>query len=100
MPRAKLANIIFSTRPTMEPQQDFRIVLAFSSDDQAWIRRSAIVVPPFWEGHTVAPLVGDLLRIGGRQFTIQGRAWEHDGTAAILRLFLSSARAESDTVFG
>jgi hypothetical protein len=84
----------------MQLQQDLRIVLAFSSDDQAWIRRSSISVPSFWEGHTTAPIVGDLLRIGGRQFTIQGRAWEHDGVATVLRLFLSSARAESDTVFG
>jgi hypothetical protein len=84
----------------MQSQQDFRIALAFSGDDQAWIRRSAIVVPQFWAGHTVAPALGDLLRIGGRQFTVQARVWEHDGVAAILRLFLSSARAESDTVFG
>jgi hypothetical protein len=77
-----------------------RIVLTFSPDDAAWIRRSSIVVPSFWDGHTVAPVVDDVLRIGGRQFTVKGRLWEHDGTGAVLRLFMSSAQAESDTVFG
>jgi len=37
---------------------------------------------------------------GGRQFIVQGRAWEHDGIAPVLRVFLSSGHAESDTVFG
>jgi hypothetical protein len=81
-------------------QLPLRIVLAFSPDDQAWIRRSKIVVPQFFEGHTVAPATEDVLRIGGRQFTVSGRLWEHDGSGIILRLFLGSAHAESDTVFG
>jgi hypothetical protein len=80
--------------------QNLKIVLAFSLDDQAWIRRSSIVVPKYWAGHGVAPMAGDALRIGGRQFVIQGRVWEHDGTTPVLRLFLSSGHAESDTVFG
>lgn len=77
-----------------------RIVLAFSHDDQAWMRRSSIPVPKFWQGHDVPPLTGDVMRIGGRQFLIQGRAWEHDGSNPTLRLFVSSSHAESDTVFG
>ena len=77
-----------------------RIVLTFSPDDAAWLRRSSIVVPSFWDGHTVAPMEGDVLRIGGRQFTVKGRLWEHDGAGTLLRLFMSSAQAESDTVFG
>jgi len=81
-------------------QQPFRIVLTLSPDDQAWMRRSSIVVPRFWDGHAVAPAAGDVLRIGGRQFTVKGRMWEHDGTGTILRLYLSSAYAESDTSFG
>lgn len=81
-------------------QQNLRIVLAFSVDDQGWIRRSSVVVPAFWEGHTVAPATGDTLRIGGRQFTVQARVWEHDGNTPVLRLFLGSGHAESDTVFG
>jgi len=81
-------------------QHNLRIVLTFSSDDQAWVRRSSVVVPKFWQGHTVAPATGDALRIGGRQFNIQARVWEHDGNTPILRLFLSSGHAESDTVFG
>jgi hypothetical protein len=81
-------------------QQALRIVLAFSTDDQAWLRRSSIPVPKFWQGHSVAPAAGDALRIGGRQFIVQGRAWEHDGIAPALRVFLSSGHAESDTVFG
>ena len=80
--------------------QGLRIVLAFSPDDQAWLRRSSVVVPQFWEGHSVAPAVDDVLRIGGRQFTVKGRLWEHDGNGVVLRLFMSSAQAESDTVFG
>jgi hypothetical protein len=81
-------------------QQSLRIVLAFSPDDQAWMRRSSIAVPQFWLGHNVAPLTGDAMRIGGRQFVIQGRVWEHDGNTPSLRLFVSSGHAESDTVFG
>jgi len=77
-----------------------RVVLVFSVDDQAWIRRSSVVVPRFWEGHHIAPAVGDVLRIGGRQFTVKGRVWEQDASGTILRLQLSDAYAESDTVFG
>jgi len=80
--------------------QNLRIQLSFSMDDQGWLRRSSIAVPKFWQGHTVAPVVGDALRVGGRQFIVQGRVWEHDGAAPVLRVFLSSGHAESDTVFG
>ena len=83
----------------MDPQQTLRIVPTFSSDDLAWLRLSRIAVPSFWEGHDVAPQVGDALRLGGRQFTIEARVWEHDGTSPTLRLFLGSAHAQSDTVF-
>lgn len=83
----------------MDPQ-NLRIVPVFSMDDQAWMRRSATTVPKFWHGHSVAPMAGDVLRIGGRQFVVQGRVWEHDGSMTLLRLFLSSGHAESDTVFG
>jgi hypothetical protein len=81
-------------------QQGLRIVLAFSQDDQAWIRRSSIVVPRFWDQHDVPPLTGDVVRVGGRQFLVQGRAWEHDSEGALLRVFLSNSHAHSDTVFG
>ncbi len=84
---------------TTNPQA-LRIVLAFTPDDMAWLRRSQIAVPAFWDGHAVAPLVDDLLRFGGRQFTVKGRRWEHDDGGPLLRLFLSGAQAESDTVFG
>jgi hypothetical protein len=77
-----------------------RIVPTFSLDDQAWLRRSSLAVPKFWDGHGVAPQAGDVVRVGGRQFTIEGRIWEHDGNVPVLRLFLGSGRAESDTVFG
>ena len=80
--------------------QNLKILLAFSLDDQAWLRRSSIVVPKFWAGHGVAPAAGDALRVGGRQFVVQGRVWEHDGATPVLRLYLSSGHAESDTVFG
>jgi len=77
-----------------------RFALVFSHEDQIWIRRTGVAVPDFWRGHGVAPQVGDVFRLGGRQFTIQGRLWEHDGEAVVLRLFVGSAHAESDSVFG
>jgi hypothetical protein len=82
------------TSPTL------RIVLTFPPDDQAWLRREKIPVPKFWDGHVVPPLAGDVIRVGGRQFLIQGRAWEHDRDGPLLRVFLSSSHAQSDTVFG
>jgi hypothetical protein len=81
-------------------QQDLRIVLSFSPEDQAWLRMSSIPVPRFFDSHSVAPASGDALRIGGRQFVVQARIWEHDGLQPTLRLLLSSGHAESDTVFG
>ena len=80
--------------------QNLRYVLSFSSDDQAWLRRSSITVPPFFQGHSVPPAQGDVLRIAGRQFLLQARVWEHDYEGPVLRLFLSNAHAQSDTVFG
>lgn len=77
-----------------------RTVMSFSADDQAWLRRSGIAVPAFWAGHGVAPAQGDAVRIGGRQFLIQARVWEHDAEGPVLRLFVGDAHAQSDTVFG
>jgi hypothetical protein len=81
-------------------QQHLRIVPSFSVDDQTWLRLSSVAVPRFFEGHSVVPATGDALRVGGRQFIVQARIWEHDGLAPTLRLLLSSGHAESDTVFG
>jgi hypothetical protein len=81
-------------------QQGLQIILVFSTDDQAWMRREGIAVPRFWQGHDTAPLVGDVVRFGGRQFVIRTRVWESDGGATVLKLFVSDARAESDTSFG
>lgn len=77
-----------------------QINLVFSADDQAWIRREGISVPQFWRDHAVVPVVGDVVRFGGRQFVIEARVWQHDGAAALLRLFVSNARAQSDTSLG
>jgi len=77
-----------------------QIELVFSSEDQAWIRREKIVVPAFWRGHAVQPLVGDVVRFGGRQFVIEARVWEFAGGNPLLRLFVGNARAESDTSLG
>jgi hypothetical protein len=82
------------------PEQALRIVPAFTTDDQAWMRREGVAVPPFWQSHAVAPALGDVLRIGGRQFVIQARVWEHDGTLPVLRLYIGSGHAQSDTSFG
>jgi len=81
-------------------QPNPRVMLMFGPDDQAWIRRSSIVVPDFWKGHGFAPAQGDVIRIGGRQFLIQARVWEHDGDGPLLRVFVGNAHAHSDTVFG
>jgi hypothetical protein len=81
-------------------QQGLVVSLVFNADDQAWIRREGIVVPRFWQGHTMAPAVGDVVRFGGRQFVIQARVWESEGSAPVLRLFVGDARAESDTSLG
>jgi hypothetical protein len=77
-----------------------RVALTFSVEDQAWLRRSQLTVPGFWSGHNVPPARGDVLRVGGRQFEVLARVWEHDGNSAVLRLFLGDGRAQSDTVFG
>ena len=79
---------------------DLRIVLSFSPEDQTWLRLSSIAVPDFFSGHEVAPAAGDALRIGGRQFVVQARVWEHDGLKPVLRLLMGSSHAASDTVFG
>jgi hypothetical protein len=79
--------------------QSLAVHLTFTAEDQAWIRRSSIVVPSFWDGHGAAPVVGDALRFGGRQFVVRGRVWEHDGQTPVLRVVLSSGGAESDTSF-
>lgn len=80
--------------------QPLRIMLSFAPDDQAWLRRASIAVPRFWAGHGVAPLAGDALRIGGRQFIIQARVWEVDAEGPLLRLLVGDSHAQSDTVFG
>lgn len=81
-------------------QQNIQIAMVFTPDDQSWIRRSAIEVPAFWDGHSVAPALGDVVRVGGRQFGIEARVWEHDGAMPVLRLYLGSGHARSDTSFG
>jgi hypothetical protein len=82
------------------PEPALRILPVFTTDDQAWLRREGVAVPLFWQGHAVAPALGDVLRIGGRQFVIQARVWEHDGTLPVLRLYIGSGHAQSDTSFG
>lgn len=81
-------------------QDKLRISLVFNPDDQAWIRRMSIAVPKFWDEPVIAPERGDVVRFGGRQFIIEARIWEHDGLGPVLRLFVGSAHAESDTSFG
>jgi len=46
------------------------------------------------------PALGDVVRVGGRQFVIEARVWEHDGAAPPLRLYVGSGHAQSDTSFG
>jgi hypothetical protein len=77
-----------------------RIALTFTAEDLAWIKRQQTPVPRFWQGHDAPPLTGDVIRLGGRQFLIQGRAWEHDADGPLLRIFVGASHAHSDTVFG
>ncbi len=80
--------------------QPLQFVLVFNQEDQAWVRRTAVELPNFWQGHAVAPVAGDVLRIGGRQFTLQARVWEHNAEGPVLRLILGDSHAPSDTSFG
>ena len=72
------------------------------SEDSAGRRMQTefIAIPPFWDGHAVAPAKGDLVRLGGRQFLIRGRVWEHDAEGPVLKLYVGDAQAPSDTTFG
>ncbi len=81
-------------------EQDIRIVLEFTPEDRTWIRITRVDVPRFWQNHSVAPALGDVVRVGGRQFVIDARVWEHDGAGPTLRLYLGSGHAQSDTSFG
>jgi hypothetical protein len=75
------------------------IALAFRPEDQGWVRRLDKAVPSFWAGHGTAPALGDVLRIGGRQFAVIARVWEHDGDKPVMRLYLGPGRADTDTAF-
>lgn len=79
---------------------ELRIVMEFNTEDRTWIRLNKVTVPAFWSGHTVPPSLSDVVRLGGRQFVIEARVWEHDGTQPTLRLFMGSGHAQSDTTFG
>lgn len=77
-----------------------RIELVFPADDEKWMRLEKIQLPDFFAGHGQAPVIGDVLRFGHRQFVVGGRLWEQDGESTVLRVFVGAAHAESDTVFG
>lgn len=77
-----------------------RIALVFQPDDQTWIRLNGIDVPSFWRGHAEAPARGDVVRLGGRQFVVEARVWEHDAQGPLLRLYVGGGHAQSDTSFG
>ena len=83
-------------------QQDIQIVQVFTTDDQAWIRRTSVEVPKFWRGHTVSPATGDV-DPGRRPHRVHHRGPGLGARSApmpVLRLFLSSGHARSDTTFG
>ena len=73
------------------------IALTFTPEDLSWLREAGAAVPPFWQGHLTAPATGDVLRLADRQFSVFGRAWEHDGQRPVLRLYLTSGTPRSDT---
>ena len=61
-----------------------RIALSFPPDDQAWVRREGIDVPAFWQGHSAAPMRRDVIRLGGRQFVVEARVWEHEDRKSVV----------------
>jgi hypothetical protein len=78
---------------------DIDITLTFTPDDLAWMKQTGTAVPPFWTGHSIAPAVGDVLRLGDRQFAVFGRAWEHNGSRPVLRLYLTASEpVKSETL--
>lgn len=79
---------------------ELRVVMEFNAEDRTWIRLNKVDVPAFWSGHAVPPALSDVVRLGGRQFVIEARVWEHDGAQPALRLFMGSGHAQSDTTFG
>lgn len=81
-------------------QSNLRIVLTFAPEDASWLRQGKHTVPKYWDGHSAPPITGDVIRLGGRQFLIQGRAWEHDSEGPPLRVFVGASHAHSDTIFG
>lgn len=70
--------------------QGIDITLTFTPDDLAWMKQTGATIPPFWSGHLIAPAVGDVLRLEDRQFAVFGRAWEHNGSRPVLRLYLTA----------
>jgi hypothetical protein len=76
-----------------------QIVLHFNQEDRGWMRINKVDVPNFWRGHAVSPALGDVVRLGGRQFTINARVWDHDGATTLLRIYLGVGHAQSDTIF-
>ena len=77
-----------------------KVALEFSVEDRSWLRVAKVVIPRFFEGHDALPMQGDVMRLGGRQFTVAVRVWEHDANGPLLRVYLGGGHAESDTTFG
>lgn len=71
--------------------------LTFTPEDLRWVQEAGVAVPPFWLGHPIAPVIGDVVRLADRQFAVMGRAWEHDGQRPVLRLYLTAGTPRSDT---
>lgn len=76
---------------------ELNITLTFEPEDLALLQRDGAAIPPYWQGHLTAPALGDVLRFGKWQCAVAGRAWEHDGTTPVLRLYMTPLRARSDT---
>jgi hypothetical protein len=74
------------------------IAITFDPDDLAQIQRDGATIPPYWQGHQTPPALGDVLRFGQWQCAVSGRAWEHDGTLPVLRLYMTRLQPRSDTL--
>lgn len=66
-----------------------QVTITFESLDLALLQRERVAIPNYWQGHLTPPAIGDVLRFGRWQVAVCSRAWEHDGTRPMLRLYVT-----------
>lgn len=71
------------------------ITLDFSPEDRADIEARGLTVPPFGNHPLFSPLVGDMLRFGGKQYIVMARVWEHSAERPTLVLEMSNSATQT-----